>query len=56
MAAAAVYLACRQCKLLRTLDELAQAAGIAKLDVARYYRLLVETLVMLYRLRRLAII
>jgi len=44
MAVAAMYLACRQCKLLRTLDELSQAAGIAKLDVARYYRLLVRNL------------
>ncbi len=44
MAVAAIYLACRQCKLLRTIEELSQAAGINKVEVARYYRLLVKNL------------
>jgi transcription initiation factor TFIIB len=44
MAAAAIYLACRQCKLLRTIEEFSQAAGINKVEVARYYRLLVKDL------------
>ncbi len=53
MTVATIYLACRQCKLLRTIEELSQAAGINKLEVARYYRLLVKDLVILYHLRRL---
>lgn len=44
MTAATIYLACRQCKLLRTIEELSQAAGINKIEVARYYRCLVKNL------------
>lgn len=44
MAVATIYLACRQCKLLRTIDELSQASGISKVEVARYYRFLVRNL------------
>ncbi len=39
---AALYLACRQCKLLRTIEELSQASGVNKVEVARYYRFLVK--------------
>jgi len=42
--AAALYLACRQCRLVRTLEELSQASGIGKLEVARNYRFLVKEL------------
>jgi len=44
MTVATIYLACRQCKLLRTIEELSQAACINKVEVARYYRLLVKNL------------
>ncbi len=44
MTVATIYLACRRCKLLRTIEELSQAAGINKVEVARYYRLLVKNL------------
>lgn len=42
MIVAAIYLACRQCKILRTIEELSQAAGINKVEVARYYRMLIK--------------
>jgi transcription initiation factor TFIIB len=42
--AAAIYLSCRQCKLARTLDEIAEASGIAKKEVGRSYRFLVREL------------
>ncbi|MGD8506313.1 MAG: TFIIB-type zinc ribbon-containing protein [Candidatus Bathyarchaeota archaeon] len=41
---ATLYLACRQCKLLRTIEELSQAAGIRVKEVVRHYRLLVKNL------------
>ena len=44
MTVATIYLACRRCKLLRTIEELSQAAGINKVEVGRYYRLLVKNL------------
>jgi len=44
MALAAIYLACRQCGLVRTLVELSQASGINKVEVARNYRFLVKEL------------
>ena len=44
MTVATIYLACRQCKLLRTIEELSQAAGVNKVEVARYYRFLVKNL------------
>ena len=44
MVVATIYLACRRCKLLRTIEELSQAAGINKVEVARDYRLLVKNL------------
>ncbi len=42
MTVATLYLACRQFELLRTIEELSQAAGIKVVEVARYYRLLVK--------------
>ena len=42
--AAAIYVACRQCELARTLDEIAQASNVNKKEVARSYRFLVKEL------------
>ncbi len=42
--AAALYVACRQCGLARTLDEIAQASNINKKEVGRSYRFLVKEL------------
>lgn len=42
--AAAIYVACRQCRLARTLEEIAQASNIAKKEVGRSYRFLVKEL------------
>lgn len=42
--AAAIYVACRQCGLARTLDEIAQASNISKKEVGRSYRFLVKEL------------
>ncbi len=41
---AAIYLACRQCGLARTLDEIAQASSINKKEVGRSYRFLIKEL------------
>jgi transcription initiation factor TFIIB len=42
--AAAIYLACRQCKLARTLEEIAQASSVNKKEVGRSYRFLITKL------------
>jgi len=42
--AAAVYLACRQCSLPRTLEEIAHASNVSKKEVGRSYRFLVKEL------------
>jgi transcription initiation factor TFIIB len=42
--AAAIYVACRQCGLARTLDEIATASNINKKEVGRSYRFLVKEL------------
>ena len=42
--AAAIYLACRQCKLARTLEEVAQASTVSKKEVGRSYRFLIKEL------------
>jgi len=42
--AAAIYLACRQCGLARTLEEIAQASSINKKEVGRSYRFLIKEL------------
>ena len=44
LTSAAIYMACRQCKLARTLDEIARASGINKKEVGRSYRFLVREL------------
>jgi transcription initiation factor TFIIB len=44
MAVAAIYLACRQCGLVRTVEELSRASGFDKKEVACNYRLLVRKL------------
>jgi transcription initiation factor TFIIB len=41
---AALYLACRQCGLARTLDEIAQASTVHKKEVGRSYRFLIKEL------------
>jgi transcription initiation factor TFIIB len=41
---AAIYLACRQCGLPRTLDEIAQSSGVNKKEVGRSYRFLIREL------------
>jgi len=42
--AAAIYLACRQCRLARTLEEIAQASSVNKKEVGRSYRFLIKEL------------
>ncbi|RJS80126.1 transcription initiation factor IIB [Candidatus Bathyarchaeota archaeon] len=42
--AAAIYLACRQCGLARTLEEIAQASNVSKKEVGRSYRFLIREL------------
>ena len=42
--AASIYLACRKLGITRTLHEIAKAAGIARKDLARFYRLLIDEL------------
>ena len=42
--AAAIYVACRQCKITRTLDEIAQASTVSKKEVGRSYRFLIKEL------------
>jgi transcription initiation factor TFIIB len=44
MTAAAIYLACRQCGLARTLEEIAQASNVNKKEVGRSYRFLIREL------------
>jgi transcription initiation factor TFIIB len=44
MVAAAIYAACRQNKIPRTLDEIAQASSIKKREIGKSYRLLLRTL------------
>ncbi len=41
---ACIYMACRQCGVTRTLEDLAGAADMAKKDVARNYRFLLKSL------------
>jgi len=41
---AAIYVACRQCGLARTLEEIAQASNINKKEVGRSYRFLIKEL------------
>ncbi|MBS7647063.1 transcription initiation factor IIB [Candidatus Bathyarchaeota archaeon] len=41
---AAIYLACRQCGLPRTLEEIAQASNVSKKEIGRSYRFLIKEL------------
>ncbi len=41
---AAIYLACRQCGLPRTLEEIAQASSVDKKEIGRSYRFLIKEL------------
>ncbi len=42
--AASIYLACRQCGLARTLEEIAQSSSVNKKEVGRSYRFLIREL------------
>jgi transcription initiation factor TFIIB len=42
--AAALYVACRQCGVARTLDEIAQASTVNKKEIGRSYRFLIKEL------------
>lgn len=42
--AAAIYVACRQCGLARTLEEIAQASNINRKEIGRSYRFLIKEL------------
>ncbi len=42
--AAAIYVACRQCGVARTLDEIAQASTVNKKEIGRSYRFLIKEL------------
>jgi transcription initiation factor TFIIB len=44
ISAASVYIACRQCGLARTLDEISKASNMSKRDVGRSYRFMVKKL------------
>ncbi len=44
MAAATLYIACRKCKFVRTLDEIADASGMEKKEIGRSFRFLVNEL------------
>jgi transcription initiation factor TFIIB len=44
VAAASIYMACRQCKVIRTLDEVSKAAHISKKEGGRNYRFLLKKL------------
>lgn len=41
---AAIYISCRQCKLPRTLEEIAKASNMSKKEVGRSYRFLIKKL------------
>ena len=44
ISAASIYIACRQCGLARTLDEIAAASSMSKKEIGRSYRFLVREL------------
>lgn len=44
VAIAALYLACRRCGVVRTLNEMVQTSATSKKEVGRYYRFLVRKL------------
>lgn len=44
MAAASLYMACRKCKIVRTLGEVGEASGLSKKECGRVYRFLLRRL------------
>ncbi len=44
MVAACIYIACRQCNVIRHLGEVAEATQVPKMDTLRVYRLLIRNL------------
>lgn len=44
IAAAAIYLSCRKCGVLRTIDEIADATNLRKKDIGRSYRFMIKEL------------
>jgi transcription initiation factor TFIIB len=44
VAVASIYMSCRQCNVIRTLDDVAKAANITKKEAARNYRFLLREL------------
>lgn len=44
IAAASIYLACRQCEIVRSLDEIALASNVSKKEAARNYRFMLKML------------
>jgi transcription initiation factor TFIIB len=44
VAVASIYMACRQCKVIRTLDDVSKVANITKKEAARNYRFLLREL------------
>ncbi len=44
VAAAALYAACRQCKIPRTLDEIAEVSSVSKKEIGRSYRFIIRQL------------
>jgi transcription initiation factor TFIIB len=44
VAVASIYMACRQCKIIRSLDDVSKAANITKKEAARNYRFLLREL------------
>ena len=44
MSAASIYIACRKCGFIRTLEEVAAASGMSKKEIGRSYRFLVKEL------------
>lgn len=44
VAAASIYMACRQCNVIRTLEEVGSAANISKKESGRHYRFLLKKL------------
>jgi transcription initiation factor TFIIB len=44
VAAASIYMACRQCNVIRTLEDVAKASNISKKEAGRHYRFLLRRL------------
>lgn len=44
VAATSLYMACRQCNIIRTLDDIAEGSTISKKEIARTYRFLLQNM------------